>query len=73
MLSTRAKAKFFNHLQPGDAVFHSQGYRGITRRNHLTDAYAQEGDIKYQETEVFFMVVKDVDSVMTCGAKNAKR
>ena len=23
MLSTRAEAKFFNHLQLGDAVFHS--------------------------------------------------
>ena len=38
------------------------------RKNHHTDAYAQEGDITYQRTEVFFMVVKDVDSVMTCGA-----
>ena len=38
------------------------------RKNDHTDAYAQEGDIRYQQTEVFFMVVKDVDSVMTCGA-----
>ena len=38
------------------------------RKNHHTDAYAQEGDIRFQQTEVFFMVVKDVDSVMTCGA-----
>ena len=73
MLSTRAESissiKFFNHLQLRDAVFHSQAYRGITRRNHHTDAYAQEGDIRYQQTELFFfMVVKDVDSVMTCGA-----
>ena len=49
MLSTKAEAKFFNHLQLGDAV-----YTGITRRNHQTDAYAQEGDIRYQQTEVFF-------------------
>ena len=62
MLSTRAEAKFFHHLQLGDAVFHSQAYRGITRRNHHTDAYAQGGDTRYQQTEVFFMVVKDVDS-----------
>ena len=38
------------------------------RKNHHTDAYAQEGDIRYQQTEVFFMVVKNVDSLMTCGA-----
>ena len=68
MLSTRAEAKFFHHLQLGDAVFHSQAYRGITRRNHHIDAYAQGGDIRYQQTEVFFMVVKIVDSVMICGA-----
>ena len=53
-------------------MFHSKAYRGITTRNHHTDAYAKEGDIRYQQTEVFFVVVKDVDSVMTCGAKNAK-
>ena len=72
MLSTRVESissiKFFNYLQLGDAVFYSQAYRGITRRNHNTDAYAQEEEIRYQKTEVFFMVVKDVDSVMTCGA-----
>ena len=50
------------------AVFYSHAYRGITRRNHHTDAYAQEEQIRYQQTEVFFMVVKDADSVMTCGA-----
>ena len=49
-------------------MFHSQAYRGITRRNHHTDAYAQGGDTRYQQTEVFFMVVKDVDSVTICGA-----
>ena len=54
-------------------MFHSKAYRGITRRNHHTDAYAQEGDIRYQQPEVFFIVVKYVDSVMTCGAKNAKK
>ena len=53
MLSTRAEAKFVHHLQLGDAVFHSQAYRGITRRNHHTDAYAQGGDTRYQQTEVF--------------------
>ena len=72
MLSTRVESissiKFFNYLQLGDAVFYSQAYRGITRRNHHTNAYAQEEEIRYQQTEVFFMVVKDVDSVMTCGA-----
>ena len=50
------------------AVFYSHAYRGITRRNHHTDAYAQEEEIRYQQAEVFFMVVKDADSVMTCGA-----
>ena len=72
MLSTRAEAKFSNHLQLGDAVFHSQAYRGITRRNPHTDAYAQGGDIRYQQTDVFFMVVKGVDSVMTSGAALAQ-
>ena len=62
MLSTRAEAKFFHHLQLGDVVFHSQAYRGITRTNHHTDAYAQGGDTRYQQTEVFFMIVQDVDS-----------
>ena len=61
MLSTRVESissiKFFNYLQLGDAVFYSQTYRGITRRNHHT---------------VFFMFVKDVDSVMTCGAALAQ-
>ena len=51
MLSRRVESisstKFFNHLQLGDAVFHSKAYRGITRRNHHTDAYAQEGEIRY--------------------------
>ena len=51
ILSTRVESissiKFFNHLQLGDVVFHSQVHRGITRRNHHTDAYAQEGEIRY--------------------------
>ena len=76
ILSTRVESissiKFFNYLQLGDAVFYSQAYRGITRRNHNTDAYAQEEEIRYQQTEVFFMVVKDVDTVMTCGAALAQ-
>ena len=58
MLSTRVDSissiKFFNYLQLGDAVFYSQAYRGITRRKHHTDAYAQEEEIRYQQTEVFF-------------------
>ena len=76
MLSTRVESissiKFFKYLQLGDAVFYSQAYRGITRRNHHADAYAQEEEIRYQQTEVFFMVVKDVDSVMICGAALAQ-
>ena len=76
MLSTRVESissiKFFNYLQLADAVFYSQAYRGITRRNHHTDAYAQEEEIRYQQTEVFFIVVKDADSVMTCGAALAQ-
>ena len=77
LLSTRVESissiKFFNYLQLGDAVFYSQAYRGITRRNHHTDAYAQEEEIRYQQTEVFFfMVVKDLDSLMTCGAALAQ-
>ena len=43
-------------------VFYSQTYRGITRRNYHIDTNAQEEEIRYQQTEVFFMVVKDVDS-----------
>ena len=53
-------------------VFYSQTYRGITRRNYHIDTNAQEEEIRYQQTEVFFMVVKDVDSVMTCGAALAQ-
>ena len=34
------------------------------------DAYQEEK--RYQQTEFFFMVVKDVDSVMTCGAALAQ-
>ena len=62
MLSTRVESissiKFFNYLQLGDAVFYSQAYRGITRRNHNTDAYAQEEEIRYQQTEVFLWLLK---------------
>ena len=58
MLSTRVESisaiKFFNHLQLGYAVFYSQTYGGITRRNHHTDAYAQEEEMRYQKTKVFF-------------------
>ena len=36
-----------------NAVTSHRAYRGITRRNHHTDAYAQEGDTRYQQTEVF--------------------
>ena len=64
--------KFFNYLQLGYAVSYSQAYRGITRRNYHTDAYAHQEEIRYQQTEVFFMVVKDADSVMTCGAALAQ-
>jgi len=75
MLSKRVESissiKFFHYLQLGDAVFCSQAHRGITRRNHHTDASAQK-EIIYQQTEVFFMVVQDVDSVMTCGAALAQ-
>ena len=55
-------------------MFYSQVYRVITRRDRHTDAcrYAQEEEITHQQTEVFFMVVKDVDSVMTCGAALAQ-
>ena len=56
MLSIRVESfssnKFFNCLQLGDAVFHSHAYRRVTRRNHHTDAYAQEGVIRYWQTEV---------------------
>ena len=75
-LSTRVDSissiKFFNHLQLGDAVFYSQAYRRITTTNYHIDAYPQEEEIRYQQTEVFFMVVKDVNSVMICGAAPAQ-
>ena len=76
MLSTRVESisslKFFNYWNLGDAGFYSQAYRGITRRNHHTDAYAQEEEIRYQQTEILVMVIKDVDSVMICRAALAQ-
>ena len=43
MFSTRVESissiKFFNPLQLGDVVFHSQAYRGITIGNHHTDDF----------------------------------
>ena len=43
MFSTRVESissiKFFNHLQLGDVVFHSQAYTGITIGNHHTDDF----------------------------------
>ena len=53
MLQQQGKEK-----ELGDAVFYSQVYREITRRDRHTDAYryAQEEEITYQQTEVFFMV-----------------
>ena len=72
MLSTRVESissiKFFNHLQLGDAVFHSRAYRRITRRNHHTDAYVQE--ILANRCFFFFMVVKDVFVQMPKGEKH---
>ena len=47
-----------NPLQFGDAVFHSHAYRGVTRRNHHTDAYAQEGVIRYWQIQVFSWLSK---------------
>ena len=49
-------------IKSSTTVFYSQTYRGITRRNYHIDTNAQEEEIRYQQTEVFFMVVKDVDS-----------
>ena len=76
MLSTRVESisslKFFNYWHLGDAGFYSQAYRGITRRNHHTDAYAQEEEIRYQQAEILVMVIKDVDSVMICRAALAQ-
>ena len=61
-LSTRVESipsiKFFNYLQLGDAVSYSQAYRGITRRNYHTDAYAHQEEIRYQQTEVFLWLSK---------------
>jgi len=58
MLSTSVESfssiKFFNRLQLGDAVFHFHAYSQVTRRNHHTDAYAQEGVIRYWQIEVFY-------------------
>ena len=51
ILSTRVESisciKFFNPMKLGDAVFHAQAYRRITRRNHHTDAYVQEEEIRH--------------------------
>ena len=76
MFSTRVESipsiKFFNDWHLGDGGFYSQAYRAITRRNHHTDAYAQEEEIRYQQTEILVMVIKDVDSVMICRAALAQ-
>ena len=54
MLSTRAEAKFFNHLQLGDAVFQrtQELPEGTTKLMLMQESI--EGDIRYQQTEVFF-------------------
>ena len=57
---------FFKRLQFGDAIFHSQMYKRVSRRNNFTIAYSQGGCTSYGQIEVFFLVGET--SRMTCGA-----
>ena len=57
---------FFKQLQFGDAIFHSQMYKRVSRRNNFTIAYSHRGCRSYGQIEVFFLV-EDI-SRMTCGA-----
>lgn len=57
---------FFKRLQFGDAIFHSQMYKRVSRRNNFTIAYSLGGCTSYGQIEVFFLV--EETSRMTCGA-----
>lgn len=57
---------FFKRLQFGDAIFHSQIYKRVSRRNNFTIAYCQGGHTSYGQIEVFFLVEETFR--MTCGA-----
>ena len=57
---------FFKRLQFGDAIFHSQMYKRVSRRNNFTIAYSLGGCTSYGQIEVFFLVGET--SRMTCGA-----
>jgi len=57
---------FFKRLQFGDAIFHSQMYKRVSRRNNSIIAYSHGGCTSYGQIEVFFLV--EETSRMTCGA-----
>jgi len=56
---------FFKRLQFGDAIFHSQMYKRVSRRNNFTIAYSQ-GGCRVMAKLKFFLVGET--SRMTCGA-----
>ena len=57
---------FFKRLQIGDAVFHSQLYKRVSRRNSFTVAYTKGQGTSYGQMQVFFLLKEDPR--MTCGA-----
>ena len=57
---------FFKRLQIGDAVFYSQMYKRVSRRNSFTVAYTKGESTSYGQIEVFFLLKEDPR--MTCGA-----
>lgn len=57
---------FYKRLQIGDAVFHSELYKRVSRRNSFTVAYTKGKDTSYEQIQVFFLLKEDPR--VTCGA-----
>ena len=57
---------FLKRLQIGDAVFHSQRCKRVSRRNSFTVAYTKGQGTSYEQIQVFFLPKEDPR--MTCGA-----
>ena len=77
MLSTRSESPFLLSNSSTTGILEMEGstpkrIEELPDRNHHTDAYAQEEEIRYQQTEILVMVIKDVDSVMICRAALAQ-
>lgn len=56
---------FSKQLQIGDAVFHSQLYKRVSRRNSFTVAYTKGQGTSYEQIRVLFLLK---DPRMTCGS-----